>query len=83
MHYLPKKYPAFLKLLLAIADHGNKYEGTEATPLDLLDSARIDQVIGEVREWLRNNKPLLQKVGLMAPGHVVYFDFDTPKNVAK
>lgn len=81
-NYLPRLYPAFIRLLLNIAEHGNQYKGSEALPLTNEDAEKIDDVIRGIREFLKENPALLQKVGLMGPGHVVYFDFETPKKSA-
>jgi hypothetical protein len=84
MSYLPKYFPPFVKLLSAIAKRGNKYKGSDMTPLNQYDREKLDDIVEKIQVWVRENPGLLQKAGVRPENnHVVFFDFDKPKLAAK
>lgn len=61
---LPKLYPAFVRMLVDIAENGNQYRGSDTTPLARTDKEKLGLVIYDVQKWCEDNKDLIQMLGM-------------------
>lgn len=58
--YKVKRYKTLFKNLIAIAEHGNDYQGLSNHAEEL----EVGNVIAEIQNWLGENRILLEKFNL-------------------
>lgn len=61
---LPKLYPAFVRMLVDIAENGNRYRGSDTTPLAQSDREKLGLVIFDIQDWCERNVDMIIMLGM-------------------